>query len=171
MRVAHNHEADQGAPSVNLELITDKDRRDVSAPGLRAFKVITDRWGLSETQQRTLLGEPSRSTYYGWLAKAAKGEDIILSLDTLLRISNVLGIHKALTILFIVDAEAMTWFKGQHKGQPFVGQSPLDVMLNGKPDDLSTVRRYLDAWRGGLRGAPDVDSGVDPVTSGDIVWA
>ncbi|MDP2699742.1 MbcA/ParS/Xre antitoxin family protein [Thalassospira sp.] len=171
MRVAYAHEAERGVPSGDLEIITDKNRRDVSAPGLKAFKAITERWGLNETQQRTLLGEPSRSTFYGWLSKAAKGEKITLSLDTLLRISNILGIHKSLAILFIQKGEAMTWLKGKHNGLPFAGQSPLEVMLNGKPDDLSTVRRYLDGWRGGLHGAPDVESGVPPVAAGDIVWA
>jgi|TARA_B100000519_G_C14259916_1_gene447127 hypothetical protein len=171
MRLAHDNQAKPNVPMFELGQVTDQKRRDLSGPGLKAFKVITERWGLHESQQRKLLGEPSRSTFYGWLAKAAKGEKIMLSHDTLWRISNVLGIHKALTILFIHDAEAMTWFTGVHNGLPFVGQSPLELMLNGAPDDLSSVRRYLDAWRGGLHGAPDTDSGVAPVTSGDIVWA
>ncbi|MCA8882897.1 MAG: DUF2384 domain-containing protein [Rhodobacteraceae bacterium] len=170
MRVAHLPTDIHDPAGFHLDRINPADRARVSGPGLRAFRAIADRWGLDETQRRTLLGEPPRSTYHQWMKKAAERAPVSLPLDTLLRISAVLGVHKALTILFLRDAEALVWLKGNHRGLPFAGQPPLDVMLNGAQDGILTVRRYLDAWRGGLRGAPDPGSGADPVQADDIVW-
>ena len=93
-----------------------------------------------------------------------------LPLDTLLRISGVLGIHKALGILFLNHDEAMTWLKGPHRGVVFGGQAPLEVMLSGAQDGILTVRRYLDAWRGGLHGMPAPESGVAPVRAEDLIF-
>ena len=146
------------------------DRARVSGPGLRAFRAIADRWALSEKQRLTLLGEPARSTYHQWMKKAQARAPLTLPLDTLLRISAVLGVHKALSILFVHDGEAMTWLKGPHEALVFAHQSPLEVMLSGTQDGILTVRRYLDGWRGGLHGGPAPDSGVAPVRAEDLVF-
>jgi hypothetical protein len=171
MRIARLETKPEGLPGLSLAEIRPKDRARVSGPGLRAFRVIADRWGLDEAQRRTLLGEPPRSTYHAWMKKAADGAGPTLPLDTLLRISAVLGVHKALTILFVHGTEAMIWLKGPHGGLPFAGRAPMDVMLDGTQDGILTVRRHLDGWRGGLRGAPDAGSGKAPVRPEDIVWA
>lgn len=98
-------------------------------------------------------------------------ESLTLPLDTLLRISAVLGIHKALAILFVREGEALAWLRSPHEGPLFGGQSPIGVMLSGSHDGLLVVRRYLDAWRGGLRGGPASGSGVPPITRDDLVFA
>mgnify|MGYP003624464857 CR=1 FL=1 len=169
MRVAYIDHPPQSPTDLNP--VSPEKRDQVSGPGLKAFLAITRAWGLTEKDQRILLGEPGRSTYFGWIKKAQNNQRLSLSLDTLLRISAVLGIHKALKILFVEEAEAMIWLKGPHHGQPFAGQAPLDVMLNGTQDDLMTVRRYLDAWRGGLDGGPSRENPIQPVRVEDIVWA
>jgi hypothetical protein len=117
-----------------------------------------------------LLGGPSRSTYHQWIKKAEDGEKLTLSLDTLLRVSAVLGVHKALGILFVRESEGLAWLKGPHAGPLFGGQSPMGLMLSGTQDGILQVRRYLDAWRGGLRGAPAAGSGVPAVTRDDLVF-
>jgi uncharacterized protein (DUF2384 family) len=144
-------------------------RRRVSGPGLRTFLTITDRYGITTQDRIALLGEPSKSTYHEWVRKAREAAPLSLPLDTLTRISGVLGIHKALGILFPIEAEAMTWLKGPHQAEVFGGQAPVDVMIGGGLDGILTVRRYLDAWRGGLRGGPGADAGFDPVREADIV--
>jgi len=146
-------------------------RRRVSGPGLRAFLAIADLYGISTQDRIALLGEPSKSTYHEWVRKARAAEPLMLPLDTLVRISGVLGIHKALGILFPIEAEAMTWLKGPHRGEVFGGQSPVEVMIGGGLDGILTVRRYLDAWRGGLRGGPGADAGFEPVRDTDIVFS
>jgi hypothetical protein len=171
MLVAHASETNVDRNGFPLISVKTADRGRVSGPGLRAFHAIADKWGLGEAERRTLLGEPARSTYHQWKSKAEARESITLPLDTLLRISAVLGVHKALTILFPRESEAMTWLKGLHRGILFSGQSPLSVMLDGTQDGILTIRRYLDGWRGGLRGTPDQADKVPPVRPEDIVWA
>lgn len=149
-------------------LPSSQDRRHVSGPGLRAFLALADQWSLTEADRICLLGDPARSTFHQWKRKAALGQDIVLPLDTLMRISAALGVHKALTILFEVPRDALDWLQAPHGGRVFGGQSPLHLMLSGTQDGILQVRRYLDSWRGGLAGGPD--AGIPPVTRGDLVF-
>lgn len=126
-------------------------RRRVSGPGLRTFLTIADRYNIPTRDRVTLLGEPSNSTFHEWVRKARSESPLTLSLDTLTRISGILGIHKALGILFPIEAEAMTWLNGPHRGEVFGGQAPIEVMIGGGLDGILTVRRYLDGWRADLR--------------------
>jgi hypothetical protein len=146
-------------------------RRRVSSPGLRTFLAIADRYGIATRDRIALLGEPSNSTYHEWVKKARAEAALTLPLDTLTRISGFLGIHKALGILFPIEAEAMTWLKGPHRGEVFGGQAPIEVATGGGLDGILTVRRYLDAWRGGLRGGPGVATEFEPVRHEDVVFS
>lgn len=62
------------------------DRKAMSGPALRTFFRIADLWALSVDEQMTLLGTPSRSTFFKW--KQAK--DVTLPKDTLERILYIL---------------------------------------------------------------------------------
>lgn len=145
-------------------------RRRVSGPSLRTFLAIADLYDIPTRDRVVLLGEPANSTYHAWVRKARAEASLGLSLDTLTRISGILGIYKALGILFPIEAEAMTWLKGPHRGEVFGGQAPIDVMIEGGLDGILTVRRYLDAWRDGLRGGPGEVADVDPVRKTDLVF-
>ena len=129
-------------------------RQKLGGPGLRAFLGIAGLWGLTEVQRLLVLGLPPRSTYYAWGKAAQAGAALTLPVDTLLRISAVLGIHKALRILFATDAEAVAWLRGPHAALPFAGQPPLALVAGGTQDGLMAVRRFLDAARGGLYMPP-----------------
>jgi hypothetical protein len=120
-------------------------RARLSGPGLRTFFNIASEWGLTVNQQRVLLGSEPPSTYHKWKGGAVGA----LSYDQLERISLVLGIYKALKLLFADDASGVRWLKAANSDLPFAGGSPLDRMLRGSIDDLYVVRRYLDGWRGG----------------------
>lgn len=145
-------------------------RRRVSGPGLRTFLATADRYGIPTRDRVALLGEPSNSTYHEWVKKARAEASLALPLDTLTRISGILGIHKALGILFPIEAEAMTWLKGAHHGEVFGGQAPLEVMIEGGLDGILIVRRYLDSWRGGLRGGPGEGTDIELVRETDLVF-
>jgi len=119
-------------------------RARLSGPALRTFFNIAAEWGLGVDPQRALLGSVPASTYYKWKA----GGEGTLSYDQLERISLVLGIYKALKLLFADDAGGVRWLKAANTDLPFVGASPLNRMLRGSIDDLYAVRRYLDGWRG-----------------------
>ncbi len=120
-------------------------RGRLSAPGLRTFFAVAAEWELAVAQQRVLLGGVASSTYHKWKGGAVG----TLAYDQLERISLVLGIYKALKLLFADEAGGVRWLKAENTDVAFAGGSPLDRMLRGSIDDLYAVRRYLDGWRGG----------------------
>lgn len=122
----------------------DEEGRVVRA-GLSAFFTIVAAWGLKDEEKRVLLGRPSKATFYRWKA-GATGHP---SADTLERISYILGIYRALQILFRDAKLADDWVRRPNLASPFGGRSALDRMLSGHVADLFVVRRYLDAERGG----------------------
>ena len=121
-----------------------KVRERLSPAAVRLFLRLADLWRLAVDQRRALLGAISRPTYYNW----QNGKVGALSRDQIERISLLLGIHKGLKLLFADEASATRWFTSPNRDLPFGGQSPLDRALHGSIDDLYTVRRYIDAWRG-----------------------
>ena len=120
------------------------DSEELGSTALTAFFNITQHWGLSAEEERTLLGAPPRSTFFKWKSeRAAK-----LSADTVERISYVMGIYKALRILLPTAEAAHAWIKKPNAAYGFAGKSALERMLGGRVVDLADVRRYLDAERG-----------------------
>lgn len=119
-------------------------RREEMGSLLSAFFNIAEKWELTTDEQIALLGHPARSTYFKW-----KKEGGILPRDTLDRISYVLGIHKALRIMFGDSRSTYTWVRKPNSGSMFHGRSAIDLMVKGNLIDLHNVRAYLDAERGG----------------------
>lgn len=119
-------------------------RRDLAGPALRAFFNITSRWRLSNEEERVLLGSPGRSTFYRW-KRDREGQ---LPHDVLERISYVLGIYKALHLVFSDDHQADAWVRRPNTAPLMGGRSAMDRMLGGQVADLFVVRQYLDAQRG-----------------------
>ena len=116
----------------------------MAAAGLRAFARIAEQWGLSTDEQRRLLGEPPRSTFFAWRKAPDKA---VLPRDTLERLSLLLGIYKSLQILLPDAAASDAWVRKPNAA--FGGSPALAVMLAGNVADLVRVRRWLDAARGG----------------------
>lgn len=123
----------------------DADPRTLSGPALRAFFRIAELWGLKAAEQRVLLGSPPESTFFKW-KRAREGA---LPRDVHERISYMLGIYKALQILFSDPVRADAWVRKPNQAEPFAGTSALERMLSGNVADLYVVRQYLDAQRGG----------------------
>lgn len=120
------------------------DSSQMAAAGLRAFARIAEHWGLAIDEQRRLLGEPPRSTFFAW-RKAP--QQAALTRDTLERLSLLLGIYKSLQILLPDTEAADAWVKKPNSA--FGGASALALMLGGNVGDLLRVRRWLDAARSG----------------------
>ncbi|MET0332127.1 MAG: MbcA/ParS/Xre antitoxin family protein [Dyella sp.] len=116
----------------------------LGGPALRAFFQLAERWDLRVAEQRRLLGDPPESTFYKW----KRERDGQLARDTLERISYLLGIWKALQILFPDPQQADAWVRKPNQAPLFAGQSALQRMLAGNVSDLFAVRQYLDAQRG-----------------------
>lgn len=119
-------------------------RKRLSAPALRAFFPIADAWRLSVVDQRALLGWPASSTFH----KYKSGNPGTLSYDTLTRLSLVLGIYKALQLLYPEPALADAWVRLPNTHVMFGGRPPLELMTADGIDGLYRVRRLLDGRRG-----------------------
>lgn len=116
----------------------------ISAPSFRVFKGIADSLDLTVEQRAKLLGGISEATYHNWKSKST----LQLNRDQLERLSLILGIWKAIRLLFTDTERGISWLKAKNTDTPFSSHSPLETMLRGSIDDLYSVRRYLDAWRG-----------------------
>ena len=135
-------------PSVAGAVLPERNRPDdfaaAGGAGLRAFANIAERWGLSVAEQQKLLGIASRSTFFKW----RREREPRLPMDTLERLSYLLGIYKALQILLPDPRAADEWVRKPNNAPPFGGSSALERMLSGQVADLFVVRQYLDAERG-----------------------
>lgn len=160
----------QAPPQVDAERFAPVNRRRLSGPGLRTFLNIVDLWNLDENQRRRILGGPTPSTYRRWYMKAREHGDLTLSADVLTRISAALGIHAALCVLFAEEDERLQWLAEPHHAPEFCGRSPMSLVTSGALDELITLRRFLDAARGGIYMAPNsVDVGFEPYKDDEIV--
>jgi Protein of unknown function (DUF2384) len=146
-------------------------RKRLSAPALRTFLAIADLWALNEEQRLLVLGYPSRSTYHNWCRTVREHGAITLDLDVLMRISAVLGIHQVLGVLFSSEKLGVEWLRGPHNATVFGGRPPLALVTSGSQDGLLTVRRFLDAARGGQYMQPNaIDIDFAPYEGAEIVF-
>jgi transcriptional regulator with XRE-family HTH domain len=105
---------------------------------------LLDHWKLPLNEQAALLGlsAQSRST----IARYRRGEPFGDSADLLARAGHLLGIHKALRIMFPHDLDlAYRWVSAPNRR--FGERAPLEIMKQGF-EGLLAVRRYLDFERG-----------------------
>jgi hypothetical protein len=117
--------------------------QEEAAAMMRAVFNLFRLWNVNDTQARILLGQPSASTFYRW----KRGVIGAVPSDTVWRLADLMGIHKALRHLFSDPARGYAWVSRPNTA--FGGQSALARMTAGAPSDLSTVRAYLDSERGG----------------------
>lgn len=161
---------DTGSFPLNLRTRSRADRIRTSGPGFRAFQRIADQLCLTAAERITLLGRPSRTNYYSWVAKANCQRPMLLPLDILKRISAVIGIYSALSFLFEDEAQGRLWLRGTHKSPIFAGTSPLGRMLQGGLAGQMSVQSYLDAWRHGNLAPGAQGENFQPVTERDLIF-
>jgi hypothetical protein len=105
---------------------------------------LLDHWNLSPNDQAVLLGLSTQSR--SSVARYRRGEPLADSADLLARAGHLLGIHKALRILFPHDRDlAYRWVSTPNRR---FGTSPLEVMKRHGYEGILAVRRYLDFERG-----------------------
>lgn len=112
-----------------------------AAAMFRATVNLMRLWGVTDEDAAVLLDMPVRS-YRRWKA----GEIGRIDRDGKARLSNLMGVHKALRLIFQEPQRGYGWIKASNAA--FGGRSALEVMLGGELTDLMRVRRYLDAERG-----------------------
>lgn len=119
-------------------------RARLSAPAIEAFFSIVDKWQLRNEDAMTLLGGASHGRYFE-LKKNRKG---LLSQDELTRISLLIGIFKALNILF-GQRLANQWVLRPNFNPMFNDSPPMQYLTRGGVPAMIGVRRLLDSRRGG----------------------
>ena len=132
-------------PEAAADLSDAATRRRLSPAAVKGFLAVTEKWGLRDPDARALLGGMSTGSFYA-LKKEPKGR--LLDQDTLTRISLLIGIFKALNILYTPKL-ADAWMTLPNSNPMFHGATPLAyIMQRGQPG-MVHVRQLLDARRGG----------------------
>jgi hypothetical protein len=132
----------EASPLVDLNDKSERER--VSPAAIRTFFNIMDRWQVRDEDARQLLGGVSNGPFY----EMKKNADRVLETDRLLRVSYLIGIFKALNILYS-ESLADRWIQLANSNRIFGGQAPLAYMMKGGLPAMQIVRRLLDARRGG----------------------
>src|SRR5688572_32930899 len=130
-------------PLVDLSAKAERERLSPSA--IKAFLNIMQRWGVRDENARALLGGMSNGQFYAM----KKRPERTLDADTLTRISLLVGIFKALNILYSEEL-ADAWVRRSNQNRIFSGETPLAYMTKGGLPAMQIVRRLLDARRGGM---------------------
>lgn len=131
-------------PTAPVDLRDKAQRERLSRSALLAFFRLAHAWELRDDDARELLGGVSSTAFYSW----KKNPDRSLEVDRITRISYLLGIYKALHILY-GDTLADRWVSMPNQNRIFGGRPPLEFMVLGGLPALQTVRQLLDARRGG----------------------
>ena len=126
--------------------LSDRSTRERLSPaGIKAFLRIAQKWGVKDEDARTLLGGISSGSFYA-LKKAPARRT--LDQDVLTRISLLIGIFKALNILYS-ERLADAWMALPNSNPMFRGTTPLQYILRLGQPGMMEVRQMLDARRGG----------------------
>ncbi|GAC34952.1 MbcA/ParS/Xre antitoxin family protein [Paraglaciecola polaris] len=118
------------------------DHAQVAKTSMKAFFNICDKWDLNTEEALRLMGEPSRGTFFKW----KRGDATKLTQDQLTRVSIVLGVYKALRLLFPTAEQAHAWINKANTH--FNGKPAREQFCTGNMISMLDLRRYLDAVRG-----------------------
>lgn len=132
----------------STDTVPDLSNKDIqqrlSRAAVPAFFKLVQAWKVRDEAARQLLGGVSNGVYY----QLKRGHKKTLDQDKLTRISLLIGIFKALNILYsrkLADA----WINLPNSNPMFEGEAPLAYMIRGGVPALVRVRQLLDARRGG----------------------
>jgi hypothetical protein len=133
------------APAPLVDLTAKAERERLSPSAIKAFFNIMAKWQVRDEDARRLLGGVSNGPFY----EMKRDPDKVLDADRLTRISLLIGIFKALNILYS-EKLADAWPGLPNANRIFAGATPLDYMERGGLAAITTVRRLLDARRGAM---------------------
>ena len=145
MALAPHYPVSRYEPSPLVDLTAKTERERLSPAAIKAFLNIAEKWDMRDEDARVLLGGMSNGQFYEMKKKPQR----TLDADTLTRMSYLIGIFKALNILYS-EKLADAWVQRPNTNRIFAGQAPLAYMIKGGLPAMQTVRRLLDARRGGL---------------------
>jgi|SRR5579862_2549251 hypothetical protein len=126
------------------DLSRKENRERLSRSAVTGLLRIATHWKLRDEDTRALLGGISSGSFYALKNRGTRALDE----DRLTRVSLLIGIYKALNILYsrrLADA----WITLPNTNVMFGGDSPLNYMKKGGIPAFLRVRQLLDARRGG----------------------
>lgn len=125
--------------------LSSKEIQDRLSPfATKAFFKIARLWKLRDDDARQLLGGISNGSFYQLKGGATRR----LDQDKLTRVSLLIGIFKALNILYSRGL-AGAWIQLPNRNPMFAGETPMAFMISGGLPAMVRVRQLLDARRGG----------------------
>jgi hypothetical protein len=127
-----------------VDLSNWENQERLSRSAIPAFFKIVHAWRLRDESARLLLGGVSNGLFY----QLKGGRQKTLDQDKLTRISLILGIYKALHIMYSPKL-ADSWIQLPNSNPIFEGETPLAYAIRGGVPALLRVRQLLDARRGG----------------------
>ncbi len=145
MALAPRYPESRYEPSPLIDLSGKAERERLSPSAIKAFFNIMEKWNVRDEDARALLGGISNGQFY----EAKKKPERTLDTDTLTRISYLVGIFKALNILYS-EALADAWVQRPNTNRTFAGRTALAYMISGGLPAMQAVRRLLDGRRGGM---------------------
>jgi uncharacterized protein (DUF2384 family) len=129
-----------GYKSDAIPNLSDPDARERLSPAaVKTFFSILDKWEIDGNTGAHLLGGMSRASIFN-----LKRSPRTLSQDELMRVSYIIGIYRALHMLF-GEALANQWMKRPNDNPLFLGRTPLEYVLQEGIPGLQNVRNLLDA--------------------------
>ncbi|HPT51112.1 MAG TPA: DUF2384 domain-containing protein [Accumulibacter sp.] len=145
MSLAHAYPRSRFEPAQLVDLNSKSERERLSKSALLGFFRLAQAWRLRDEDARELLGGLSSSAFYEWKKNPAR----VLEVDRITRLSYLIGIYKSLHILY-GDPLADEWVGLPNSNRVFAGRTPLAYMLGGGLLAMQTVRKLLEARRGGV---------------------
>ena len=146
MTTAISYPLTRYTPQVLVELNSKEERIRLSPDALMTFFNIMEKWRVRDEDARELLGGVTNGPFYE-MKKHPQGK--VLDADRLYRISYLIGIYKALNVLYSKEL-ADRWVQLPNTNSMFGGSTPLAYMIRGGQAAMQNVRRLLDARRGGI---------------------
>lgn len=131
-------------PAAAPDLSDKRVQEHLSRAAIPAFFKLAEAWQVRDEAARQLLGGISNGAYY----QLKRGRKKTLEQDKLTRISLLVGVFKALNILYsrkLADA----WVGLPNSNPMFAGEAPLAYMIRGGVPAMVRVRQLLDGRRGG----------------------
>jgi uncharacterized protein (DUF2384 family) len=145
MTLAPTYPATLFEPSPLVDLSAKAERERLSPSAIKAFVNIMQKWNVRDEDARALLGGISNGRFYDMKKKPER----TLDADTLTRISYLVGIFKALNVLYS-ETLADAWMARPNANRIFAGRTPLAYMMKGGLPAMQIVRRLVDARRGAM---------------------
>jgi len=136
------HGAAVGRPQTFSE---EADRARLTPAALAALRNLATVWKLTSQEAADLVGV-SVST---WERMRSDHWKQSLSQDQFMRVSAMVGIYKALHLMF-ADDMADRWIRLSNSGPLFMNRTPIEAMRADGIPSMLEVRQYVDALRGGL---------------------